>query len=173
MEATSVAPGSDALRKPPLTSDEVAKMVDQTIAEINALKLQSVQEMAFIRETDRALARALMSEFMRLHLIVGDHFNTSLRNLQSELEAGTNELVRDLDIACRHSSGEVSTESPVRAALDRFHTWARLKVALPMAQLDAARDDMEKFLISRVAEVSRRAEIQSLLESLAHRLESN
>ena len=173
VEATSVAPDSDALSKPPLTSDEVAELVDQTIAEINALKLQSVQEMAFIRETDRALARALMSEFMRLHLIVGDHFNTSLHNLQSELEAGTNELVRDLDVACCHSSGEVSTESPVRVALDRFHTWARLKVALPMAQLDAARDNLEKFLISRVAEVSHRAEIQSLLESLAHRLESN
>ena len=173
VKATSVAQGSDAGRRPPLTSDEVAKLVDQTIVEINALKLQSVQEMAFIRETDRALARALMSEFMRLHLIVSDHFNTSLHNLQSELEAGTNELVRDLDVACCHSSGKVSTESPVRVTLDRFHTWARLKVALPMAQLDAAQDDMEKFLISRVTEVSCQAEIQSLLESLAHRLESN
>ena len=123
VEATSVAPGSDAWRRPSLTSDEVAELVDKTITEINALKLQSVQEMAFIRETDRALARALMSEFMRLHLIVCGHFNTSLRNLQTELEAGTDELIRDLDVACRHSSGVVSTESPVRVALERFHTW--------------------------------------------------
>ena len=173
MEATSEAQGSEALRRPLLTSDKVAEMVDQTIAEINALKLQSVQEMAFIRETDRALAGALMSEFTRLHLIVGDQFNTSPCNFQSELEAGTNELVRDLDIACRHSSGEVSTKNPVRVALDRFHTWAQLKVALPMAQLDAAREDMEKFLISRVAEMSCRAETQSLLESLARRVESS
>ena len=129
--------------------------------------------MAFIRETDRALARALMSEFMRLHLIVGGHFNISLRNLQTELEAGTDKPIRYLDVACRHSSGEVSTKSPVRVALDRFHTWVRLKVALPMAQLDAAWDDMEKFLISRVSEVSGWAEIQSLLESFAHRLESH
>ena len=98
-------------------------MVDQTIAEINTLKLQSVQEMAFIRETDRALAGALMAEFTRLHLIVGEQFNTSLHNFQSELEAGTKELVRDLDIACCHTSGEVSTENPVRVTLDRFHTW--------------------------------------------------
>ena len=123
MEATSVAPGSDAWRRPSLTSDEVAELVDKTITEINALKLQSVQEMAFIRETDRAVARALMSEFMRLHLIVGGHFNTSLCNLQTELEAGTDELIRDLDVACCHSSGVVSTGSPVRVALDRFHTW--------------------------------------------------
>ena len=173
VEATSVAQDPEVLRKPPLTSDQVVEMVDQIIAEINALKLQSVQEMAFIRETDRALAGALMAQFTRLHLIVGEQFNTSLRNFQSELEAGTNELVRDLDIACRHTSGKVSTENPVRVALDRFHTWARLKVALPMAQLDAARDDMEKFLVSRVAEMSHRAETQSLLESLARRAESS
>ena len=173
VEATSVAQDPEVFRKPPLSLDQVAEMVDQTIAEINALKLQSVQEMAFIRETDRALAGALMSEFTRLHLIVGEQFNTSLCNFQSELEAGTNELLRDLDIACRHSSGEVSTENPVRVALDRFHTWARLKVARLMAQLDAAWDDMEKFLISRVAEMSRRAETQSLLESLARRVESS
>ena len=132
VEATSVAQDPEVLRKPPLTSDQVAEMVDQTIAEINALKLQSVQEMAFIRETDRALAGALMAEFRRLHLIVSEQFNTSLHNFQSELEAGTNELVRDLDIACRHTSGEVSTENPVRVALDRFHTWARLKVNGPI-----------------------------------------
>ena len=151
----------------------MAELVDQTIAEINALKLQSVQEMAFVRETDRALAGALMAQFTRLHLIVSEQFNTSLRNLQSELEAGTKELVRDLDIACHHTSGEVSTKNPMRVALDRFHTWARLKVALSMAQLDAARDDMEKFLISRVTEMSHQAETKSLLESLARRVESS
>ena len=42
-----------------------------------------------------------------------------------------------------------------------------------MAQLDAAWDDMEKFLISRVAEMSCQAETQSLLESLARRAESS
>ena len=173
VEATSVAQDPEVLKKPPLTSDQVAELVDQTIAEINALKLQGVQEMAFVRETDRALAGALMAEFTKLHLIVSEQFNTSLHNLQSELEAGTKELVRDLDIACRHTSGEISTENPVRVALDRFHTWVRLKVALPMAQLDAARDDMEKFLISRVAEMSRQAETKSLLESLARRVESS
>ena len=173
VEATSVAQDPEVLKKPPLTPDQVAEMVDQTIAEINALKLQGVQEMAFVRKTDRALAGALMAEFTRLHLIVGEQFNTSLRNLQSELEAGTKEFVRDLDIACHHTSGEVSTENPMRVALDRFHTWARLKVALPMAQLDVARDNMEKFLISRVTEMSRRAETQSLLESLARRAESS
>ena len=124
VEATSVAQDPEVLKKPPLTLDQVAEMADQTIAEINALKLQGVQEMAFVRETDRALAGALMAEFTRLHLIVGEQFNTSLRNLQSELEAGTKELIRDLDIACRHTSGEVFTENPVRVALDRFHTWA-------------------------------------------------
>ena len=138
VEAPPLAQGSDAWRRPSLTSEEFGELVDKTLAEINALKLQSVQEMAFIRETDRALARALMSEFVRLHLIVGHHLNTSLGNLQTELEAGTDELIGDLDMAYRHTSGAASAETPVRVALECFHTWVQLKVALPLSQLDAA-----------------------------------
>ena len=43
-----------------------------------ALKVETMQEMGFIQEVDRALARALMSEFVRIQLIVGDNLNTSL-----------------------------------------------------------------------------------------------
>ena len=60
VKAPPLAQGSDAWRRPSLTSEEIEELVDKTLVEINALKLQSVQEMAFIRETDRALARALM-----------------------------------------------------------------------------------------------------------------
>ena len=108
---------------------------------------------------------------MRLHLIVGHHLNTSLHNLQTELEAGTDELIRDLDVACCHSSGVVSAETPARVALECFLTWVRLKVALPLSQLDAAWENMENFLSSRISELSGKSEIQSLLETFAHRLE--
>ena len=44
--------------------------------QVFALRLETVQEMGFIREVDRALAKAIMSEFVRLQLIVGDDLNT-------------------------------------------------------------------------------------------------
>ena len=37
-----------------------------------------LQEMGFIQEVDRALAKSIMAEFLRLQLIVGDDLNTSL-----------------------------------------------------------------------------------------------
>ena len=49
--------------------------------------------MGFVRETDRALARALMSEFVRLQLIVGEDLNTSLQAMYAEMETSTSKLL--------------------------------------------------------------------------------
>ena len=76
--------------------------------------------MGFVRETDRALARALMSEFVRLQLIVGEDLNTSLRVMHSEMETATSKLLRDLDIASCNAMEVPSANPSVRVALDRF-----------------------------------------------------
>ena len=43
--------------------------------------------MGFIREVDRALAKSVMAEFLRLLLIVGDGLNTSLWAMYAHLKA--------------------------------------------------------------------------------------
>ena len=61
-----------------LVADEVRDQVHEILGQIFALRVETIQEMGFVREVDRALARALMSEFARLQLIVGEDLNTSL-----------------------------------------------------------------------------------------------
>ena len=129
-----------------------------------------MQEMGFVRETDRALATALMSEFVRLQLIVGEDLNTSLRVMHAEMETTTSEILRDLDIAS-HNAMEVPSANPsVRVALDRFNQLVKLKLVPPLTQLDAAREDMEWFLHYRLSQLHAQTELRSLLRNLTERM---
>ena len=74
----SPATGSSSQSAPTSDANEVREQVHEILAQIFALKVETVQEMGFVRETDRDLSRALMSEFVRLQLIVGEDLNTSL-----------------------------------------------------------------------------------------------
>ena len=111
--SSPMAPTSDA--------DGVKEQVHEILSQIFALRVETVQEMGFIREVDRGLARALISEFVRLQLIVGEDLNTSLRALHNDLETATNELIRDLDTASRHAMEIPSTNPSMRVALNRFN----------------------------------------------------
>ena len=51
-----------------------------------ALRLETLQEMGLIQEVDRALAKSIMVEFLRLQLMVGDDLNTSLQAMYADLE---------------------------------------------------------------------------------------
>ena len=102
-----------------------------------ALRLETLQEMGFIQEVDRALAKSIMVEFLRLQLIVDD-LSTSLWAMHADLEATTAELVRDLDIVAQNSTALPSKNPAVRVALYRFMDLVRLKLALSLAQVDAA-----------------------------------
>ena len=84
---------------PTLGAHEVRGLIHDTLDQVYALCLETLQEMGFIREVDRALAKSIMAEFLKLQLIVGDDLNTSLQAMHADLEATTAELVRDLDIA--------------------------------------------------------------------------
>ena len=107
---------------PTLGAHEVRGLICDTLDQVYALHLKTLQEMGFIWEVNRALAKSIMLEFLRLQLIVGDDLNTSLWAMHADLEATTAELVRDMDIV----------------ALHRFKDLVRLKLALPLAQVDTA-----------------------------------
>ena len=78
----AMIPPSATSSKPPPTpvlgDREVMELVRNTLDQVYALCLKTLQEMGFIREVDRALAKSIMSEFIRLQLIVGDDLNISL-----------------------------------------------------------------------------------------------
>ena len=120
----------DSHYKPPpspaLGDHEVTEHVRDILNQMHALRLETLQEMCFIWEVDRALAKSLMSEFMRLQLIVGDGLDTSLQAMHADLEATTDELIRDLDIAAQNST-DLPFENPsVRVALHRFKELVKL-----------------------------------------------
>ena len=116
---------------------------------IHALHLQTMHEMGSVRELDQTLARTLMAEFARLQLIVGEDFTKSLIALCTDLEASCEMLmsviVRTVDL---HPNDPASRQ--VRAALQKFQQTTTLKVNLPLMELQAAREDMEEFMWSRL-----------------------
>ena len=170
----AMTPPSATSSKPPPTpalgNHEVMELVRDTLDQVYALHLETLQEMGFIWEVDRALAKSIMSEFIRLQLIVGDDLNTSLRAMHADPEATTDELIRDLDIAVQNSTDLPSENPAVRVALHRFKQLIKLKLALLLAQVDAAREDMDRFLQHRLEELHSQADMRNLIESLSQRV---
>ena len=77
-----MTPSSATSSRPPtrstLDGNEIRDQVCDILNEVFAQTLETMQEMGFIWEVDRALGKAIMSEFVQLQLIVGDGLNTSL-----------------------------------------------------------------------------------------------
>ena len=122
--------------------EKVAEVMDQ----VHNLHLKTVQEMGFICEIDQALSKSLMVEFLRLKIITGNNLSTTLRTWQADMEATTEEFLRDVDAATQTSTTLPSKNAAVEAALHKYREVAKLKLALPLTQLDAAREEMEKFI---------------------------
>ena len=141
-----------------------------TLDQVYALHLKTLQEIEFIQEVDRALAKSIMSEFIRLQLIVGEDLNTSLQAMHADLEVTTDELIRDLDIAAQNSTDLPSENPSVRVVLHRFRELVKLELTLPLAQVDAAREDMDRFLHHHLEELHSQADMRNLIESLSHRV---
>ena len=128
-----------------------------------------MHEMGSMREVDQTLARTLMAKFARLQLIVGEDFTKSLIALCTDLEASCealmSDIVRTLDL---HSNDPVSHQ--VKAALHKFQQTTSLKVTLPLMGLEAARENMEEFMRSRLQEMSSQTESRELIGELSQKL---
>ena len=133
-----------ALPQPPSTPTlgwhEVDEKVTEVMDQLHNLHLETVQEMGFIRAVDQALAKSIMVEFLRLKLITGDNLitSTTLWTWHADMEATTEEFLRDLDSAAQTSTTLPSKNTAVEAALHKYRELAKLKLALLLAQLDAA-----------------------------------
>ena len=170
----AMTPPSATSSKPPLPpvlgDHEVTELVRDTLDQVYALCLETLQEMGFIWEVDRASVKSIMSEFVRLQLIVGEDHNTSLQAMHANLEVTTDELIRDLDIAAQNSTDLPSENPSMRVALHRFRELVKVKLTLPLAQVDAAREDMDRFLHYHLEELHSQADMRNLIESLSQRV---
>ena len=126
--------------------------------------------MGFIWAVDQALAKSLMVEFLRLKLITGDNLSTTLQTWHADMEATTEEFLRDLDSAAQTSTTLPSKNTAVKAALHKYRELAKLKLALPLAQLDVAREEMEKFIQYHLEELQSQQETRHLVVELSSKI---
>ena len=117
---------------------EVDKKVAEVLDQAHNLQLETVQEMGFIREIDQALSKSLMVEFLRLKLITGDDLSATLQTWWADMEATTEEFLRDVDAATQTSTTLPSKNAAVDAALHKYREVAQLRLALPLTHLDMA-----------------------------------
>ena len=110
-----------------------------------------------------------MAEFARLQLIVGEDFTKSLIALCTDLKVSCEVLVSDIVRTLNlHPNDPASRQ--VKAALHKFQQTISLKVNLPLMELEAAHDDMEEFMRSRLREISSQTESQKLIGDLSQKL---
>ena len=150
-------------------SEHVLETSRRILEHIHALHLQTMHEMGSVRELDWTLAQSLMAEFVRLQLIVGEDLTKSLIALCTDLEASGETLVSDIvRMVDLHPDDPKSQQ--VRAALQKFQQTTSLKVNLPPMELQAAREDMEEFMQSRLQEISSQTESRELIGALSQKL---
>ena len=149
---------------------EVDEKVAEVMDQVHNLHLETVQEMGFIRVIDQALAKSLMVEFLRLMLITGDNLSTTLRTWQADMEAITEEFLRDVDAVTQTSTALPSKNAAMEAALHKYREVAKLKLALPLTQLDVAQEEMEKFIQFHLKELQSQQETKNLVRELSSRI---
>ena len=86
------------------------------------------------------------------------------------MEAATDKLLRDLDAATQTSTTFPSKNAAVGVALRQFREATQLRVALPLTRLDEAREEMGKFMWSRLEELRSQQETRNLIGELSSRI---
>ena len=128
-----------------------------------------MHEMAGVRELDQTLARTLLAEASRLHLIIGEDFTKSLIALRTDLEASCEVLMSDI-VKTLNLHPDDPASCQVKASLQKFQWATSLKVNLPLMELEAAREDTGEFLQSCLREISSQTESRELIEELSRKM---
>ena len=139
------------------------------IRRLHAVRLQTLHDMGCVREVEQAVVSTLMVEFARLQAILGEDLTQSLSALRSELEASSEALLADmLDVLNLHP-GDPGF-SRVKELLQKHHQLISLKVNLPLIELEAAKEDLNRFLQERLRELGSSPQVQEALGEIAQRL---
>ena len=151
----------------PLTIQDIDVWVTEVMDQVHNLNLQWIQEMGFIRGIDHALSKSLMVEFLHLKVLIGEDLGATLRAWQVEMEAVTDNLLKDLDAVAQVSTTLPSQNAAVGTALWQFRAAVQLRMALPLTWLEEARKRMEEFIRSRLREMLSQQETKNLIGELS------
>ena len=138
---------------------------------IHALCLQILHEMGGMRELEQAAVHTLMAEFARLQLILGEDLTKSLSALCSELEASSEVLSADLLSVLNLHPGDPAFPW-VKELIQKHHQSVSKKVNLPLIELEAAKEDLERFLQGCLHELSSDLKAREVVEEISQTLSS-
>ena len=151
---------------------QVIDTMQEVLEHVHAIRLQSMYGMGSVCELDRTLARALMAEFTRMQLIIGQDLTKSLIALQMDLETSSQALLTDAARTLNlHPTDPASHQ--LKAILQGSQQATSLKVNLSLMELQAAREDLEGFLQCCLQEISSQAETRELVEGLASKMSAH
>ena len=135
----------------------------------HAKRLQTIHDMGCVREVEQAAVSTLMVEFARLQAILGEDLTQSLSALHSELEASSEALSADILNVLNLCPGNLGF-SWVKELLQKHHQSVSMKVNLPLIELEAAKEDLNRFLQERLHELGSGPQVLEALEEIAQRL---
>ena len=164
----AMASGSRAV-SPTETTNQGERDLETTLGvveRIHALHLQIIHEMGSVREVEQVAVRTLMAEFARLQSILCEDLTKSLSALRSELEASSEVLLADILNTLNLHPGNPGF-SHVRELIQKHHQSVSMKVNLPLIELEAAKEDLERFLQERLRELGSDPKGREVLEEIS------
>ena len=155
-----------------LPRQHVIETMQEILVRVHALHLQTMHEMGSMRELDQTLAHALMAEFARLQLIVGQDLTKSLIALRINLEASSEAFLSDVAKTLNlHPTNPASHQ--LKAIHQKFQQATSLRMNLSLMELQAAQEDVEGFLQCCLQEISSKAESRELIKGLTRKLSAH
>ena len=135
------------------------------VERIHALCLQIIHDMGSVREVEQAAVRTLMVEFARLQTILCEDLTKSLSALHSELEASSEVLSADILNILNLCPGDPGF-SRVRELVQKHHQSVSMKINLPLIELEAAKEDLDRFLQECLCELGSNPKAREVLEEI-------
>ena len=136
------------------------------VKHIHVLRLQIIHEMGSVREVEQATVRTLMVEFARLQSILCKDLTKSLSALRSELEASSKVLSADILNTLNLRPGDPGFFW-VRELIQKHHQSVSMKVNLPLIELEAAKEDLKRFLQECLHELGSDLKAWEVLEEIS------
>ena len=141
------------------------------VEHFHALHLQIMNYMGSMKEIEQAAVHTIMAEFARLQTILCEDLSKSLSALCSELEASSEVLSADLLNVLNLHPGNPAF-SWVRELIQKYHQSVSMKVNLPLIELEAAKEDLDRFLQERLHELGSDPRAREVLQEITQALAS-
>ena len=141
------------------------------VERIHALCLQIIHDMGSVREVEQVAVRTIMAEFARLQTILCKDLTKSLSALRSELETSSEVLSADILNILNLCPGDPGFYR-VRELIQKHHQLVSMKINLPLIELEAAKEDLDRFLQEHLRELGSYPKAREVLEEITQILTS-